>query len=366
MGTLVTLGFAQEVFRFATLGVLVVLSAHLLRTHRSSSAARFGALFALCLCAYLILPFLQKQSAHGIVIGILLLPAFSNAFLLWMLCRSLFSEHAKVGGLHFALWAASQIAGYMVFYRVPEALFRWGGGVAEFDFIRRLIPQAFHLGFILAGILASQTGARSDLVASRIKLRRAFLATVAFYGLLICAAEILLQGQPASQGTEAFHFFILLILAGLFFREVLKHPDLLSASPVANSTPAAVHASQPVPVPEPTPLQKDLHHKVENEKVYRQEGLTIAELAKQMKTQEYLLRACINKSLGFRNFNDFLNHYRVREACSRLASEPGLPIFNLCLELGYGSLAPFNRAFKERIGKTPTQFRNEIKSIPRA
>jgi AraC-like DNA-binding protein len=68
------------------------------------------------------------------------------------------------------------------------------------------------------------------------------------------------------------------------------------------------------------------------------------------------LRELINQRLGFRNFNDFLHHHRLREATERLAHED-LPILTIALECGYGSIGPFNRAFKQRMGVTPTEFR---------
>ena len=354
-------GIVQDVVRFAVIGLMALLSAHLLRRHHRSQAAQIGAVFVLCMAVYLIIPLVLRYTENRLVLGVLQFPAFSNSFLLWMFCRSLFSERAKLNGLQYSLWGFSQLVSYMIYFGFPAALFQWGRGLQEFEFIRKLLPQGFYLGFILAAIVASQKEARVDLVASRIKLRRAFLAVVAFYGVLICAAEILLQGQAASQGTDTLHYSILLILTGLFFREIQAHPDVFQASPDAAKPPAETPSLQMEL--EPSPLQKELNHWVEAEKVYRQEGLTIAQLAKQMKTQEYLLRACINKGLGFRNFNDFLNHYRVREACSRLGSEPGTPIFNLSLELGYRSLAPFNRAFKAKTGKTPSQYRSESRKI---
>jgi AraC-like DNA-binding protein len=34
-----------------------------------------------------------------------------------------------------------------------------------------------------------------------------------------------------------------------------------------------------------------------------------------------------------------------------------LPILSIALECGYGSIGPFNRAFRQRFGMTPTQHR---------
>jgi AraC-like DNA-binding protein len=34
-----------------------------------------------------------------------------------------------------------------------------------------------------------------------------------------------------------------------------------------------------------------------------------------------------------------------------------LPVLSIALEVGYGSIGPFNRAFKARMGMTPSRFR---------
>jgi AraC-like DNA-binding protein len=60
--------------------------------------------------------------------------------------------------------------------------------------------------------------------------------------------------------------------------------------------------------------------------------------------------------LGYRNFNDFLHHYRLQEAAARLLAED-LPILSIALDCGYGSIGPFNRAFRQRFGMTPTEYR---------
>ena len=82
-------------------------------------------------------------------------------------------------------------------------------------------------------------------------------------------------------------------------------------------------------------------------------------MAERLGEQEYKVRQLINARLGFRNFGAFLNHYRVREARSVLA-DPGqkqLGVAEVAFRLGYSSLGPFNRAFKEIVGQTPTEFR---------
>lgn len=74
---------------------------------------------------------------------------------------------------------------------------------------------------------------------------------------------------------------------------------------------------------------------------------------------EYVLRRLINERLGHRNFAAFVNEYRLREVSERLADRAvdRRPILTLALESGFGSIGPFNRAFRDRFGVTPTQFR---------
>ena len=56
-----------------------------------------------------------------------------------------------------------------------------------------------------------------------------------------------------------------------------------------------------------------------------------------------------------------LREYRLREAARRLGSpdDDALPVLTIALDCGYGSIGPFNRAFKARFGVTPTRYRNQ-------
>ena len=73
----------------------------------------------------------------------------------------------------------------------------------------------------------------------------------------------------------------------------------------------------------------------------------------------------INQHLGFRNFNTYLNSYRIQEATEILADplNASTPILNVAMEVGFNSLAPFNRAFKAATGLTPREFRKSQSSL---
>ena len=96
-----------------------------------------------------------------------------------------------------------------------------------------------------------------------------------------------------------------------------------------------------------------------DEALYRREGLTIGTLARILGTQEHLLRRVINRHLGYRNFNVFLNNHRVEEAKAALAdpAQAEVPVITIAMDAGFQSLGPFNRAFKAVTGVTPTEYR---------
>jgi AraC-like DNA-binding protein len=100
---------------------------------------------------------------------------------------------------------------------------------------------------------------------------------------------------------------------------------------------------------------------MEDDKLYREHGLGIGDLAAKLGVPEHQLRALINKGLGYRNFAAFLNQYRLAEAKAALADpeQARTPILTIAMDVGYASLATFNRAFKSEEATTPSQYRAE-------
>jgi AraC-like DNA-binding protein len=117
-------------------------------------------------------------------------------------------------------------------------------------------------------------------------------------------------------------------------------------------------------------LLRRLDHLMSVERIYRQEGLTIAALAARLDLPEHRLRQAINEGLGHRNFNAFLNRYRIDEAKAALsdASQRDVPVLTIAMDAGFQSIGPFNRAFKADTGLTPTEFRRDAltRSHPKA
>ena len=94
---------------------------------------------------------------------------------------------------------------------------------------------------------------------------------------------------------------------------------------------------------------------------WRREGLTIGDLAQELAIPEHRLRRLINQRLGHRNFAEFVNVHRIAAAKRRLAdpAEARTTVAAIAFDLGFGSLGPFNRAFRAATGSTPTEWRRQ-------
>ncbi|MEM9716104.1 MAG: AraC family transcriptional regulator [Pseudomonadota bacterium] len=95
--------------------------------------------------------------------------------------------------------------------------------------------------------------------------------------------------------------------------------------------------------------------------VWAEEGLTIADLADKVGAPEYLVRRTINQRMGFRNFPTFVNSFRIQAAQDLLADpeHSRKSVLEIAYEVGFASLGPFNKAFKDFSEITPTEFRRQ-------
>ena len=158
-------------------------------------------------------------------------------------------------------------------------------------------------------------------------------------------------------GTHLISGLLFAVSVGTAFAVAGVRRNLLPEAPRREPAPVSAH---------PAADRFDLARleKLMADGVFLDQGLTIGELAKRMNMPEHRLRRLINQELGYRNFAAFINDHRIEEAKRRL-SEPDTAreqITSLAFDLGYASLAPFNRAFRERIGMSPSQYREKALS----
>lgn len=94
---------------------------------------------------------------------------------------------------------------------------------------------------------------------------------------------------------------------------------------------------------------------MELDKVYHEHTFSRADLAREVGTSENTLSRVINIAFG-RSFPRLLNEFRVEDA-KRMLHDPSIPINVLASEVGFNSLASFNRVFRSMTGETPSAYR---------
>ena len=290
----------------------------------------------------------------------------SSTVWLWLAARALFDDHFRWDWPRAAAGAAMVALGLAANAPRLDSMLAAGSDLGP----GALTPwhAAAMVGFTAAAVWEVLRGWRDDLVEPRRAARRWVALGIGLYAAVALAVELAVRDRPVGPLLPALHVagigIVALALAVLVARRSLDAVLGLSPAEGARRT-AGEHEPSALPEPAPTPeaaaaptspaLQR-LQRAMAEERAYRREGLTVATLAADLGMGEAALRALINQELGYRNFNDFLHHHRLQEAAARLASED-LPILTIALECGYGSIGPFNRAFRQRFGMTPTEYR---------
>lgn len=110
-------------------------------------------------------------------------------------------------------------------------------------------------------------------------------------------------------------------------------------------------------LPELASWKEKLLGHMENKKPYLEAELSLTDLAKQLNTNTSVLSKVINDGTG-RNFNDFINSYRVQEVINKLKNgeHQRQTLLGIAYDCGFNSKATFNRAFKKVTGQSPKEY----------
>lgn len=264
-------------------------------------------------------------------------------FWTWLFARTLFERDPKFPLL--VIIAATYVLGWGLVHFVPPIK------MAGFYMI-----HIISLILIADLIYTALSGLKDDLIQKRrlIRIYLPVLIGLQAGGVLVYELIFGIAASPPMfvQTANAMLIFTLILFGGLAL--LVTDPDLLMVTQGHKT----IDDRPPLLSPSESVLLDKLNTAM-SEGQYRTPGLTIQSLGGLLETPEHRLRALINKKLGHRNFSSFLNGYRIIEAKQKLADRDlvDLPILTIAMDLGYGSLAPFNRAFRAETGVTPSDFR---------
>ncbi len=335
--------------RGGTLALLALWSWLLIRDHRQALAAKLALLMNGAIACHVIAsvpgPF-QPMSLPNI-----LLDAGSSAVfaVFWLFSRAWFEDEPRFGWKTWAVAASPTLLVVLVdifqLDQKPETSPFW------FPLLRGLW---FALG--ISGLWIAWRGRADDLVEQRRVLRLRLAAAIGGLAITVNIVEIAVFVFGAPIGWRSITQFGILLITVLLCASMfaVRQPDLFGQ---VRKPDGAVPA-----FPVDDALAGRLQAFMNSELPHRDEGMTIAKLAALLGEQEYRLRRLINGQLGYRNFAAFLNGYRLAEVKAALGdpTQKEVSILTIALDAGFGSLGPFNRAFRDAEGMTPSEFRLNV------
>lgn len=271
--------------------------------------------------------------------------------------------------LEFVLSTLAMFTPFALTWTALELLFdhierrwAWMGAAAVVSILGLLgvgMPVIGTIGAVAVGLLyfcllvLAIVSAADDLVESRRSLRRGFVASFGALGVIIVTFENVFD-------TEALPLWIFPLQAFAFLALSLAF-SVWTLAPFCAAEYERLEPKRPTRKLANGPVIKKLLSAMD-EGAWQTEGLTIGSLAEMLGTAEHKLRPAINQELGFRNFSTFVNSYRIKAAMRALDDEAQSErtILEIAYETGFSSLGPFNRAFRQHAGVSPSEYRNRV------
>ncbi|MCB1157352.1 MAG: AraC family transcriptional regulator [Leptospiraceae bacterium] len=346
-----------EILHYISIANISFILCLVLFRHFEDKRGKYAALFLISSLSYLLLSLDTSGKLNLYVKQLLHLGIIGLSFFFWILTSSIFDDNFYFGKRHKIVLLTK--------YLISLAAYPFAKGM-DWDIIHRKVNPSWFLPGIIYSVLLvvlamieTYKGKYIDLIEERRKLREIHIYSGGTVIVFIIFSYLLPFSESYKDILVLINMLLITILIfGFMFFSIDFKMGIFEIKEKVRETNQVVDLNK-------NPIYQKLIEAFEVKKIYITEGLSIRELAIELKVQEYKLRQLINQGMGYKNFNDFLNRYRVQEACEILLSEDkkDIPIIRIAMDLGYQSIGPFNRAFKELTGQTPSEYRKQGKNF---
>jgi AraC-like DNA-binding protein len=290
----------------------------------------------------------------------------------WLFVMALFEDRIRIRPIMLAPVALLVVAMLASTY-LPHPVAPW------FSIVFNLtqVAMGLHVLYLVA------QGWTGDLVEARRQLRGPFLLTVTTYIIVTRGFELLNVFGAVPHWYLLANAIVLCLVClagtlvflesrGELFGEIpqpadVRRPAAMRANGHAisrNGTAASNAPTTDKGTLADRAVKADLdrlHTLMSTQEVWREEGLTIASLAIKAHMPETQLRRLISDHLAYRNFPSFVNAHRIAAAKARLSDpeQSRVTVSTIAYDIGFASLGPFNRAFREETGLSPSEWRRK-------
>jgi len=198
----------------------------------------------------------------------------------------------------------------------------------------------------------------SEIESRRLSWLRSLILSISFI-ILFAGLEAFLPLQYASLYGDIYFILISLfslMIINFMFYKGLQYPEILKDQLIP--PPKEKYQGSNLDKSQAKGILKKLDACMKEEKPYLNEELSIKDLAEMLEVSSKNLSRVINEQKGM-NFFDYINHYRIEEACDLLKnrSRSELRINEIMYQVGFRSKSTFNQVFKNKMGMTPNAYR---------
>ena len=331
-------------------GAILLVVCKLMLDYRQVLTAKILSLLLLSAACYIVQPLVHDIFYLRLLLGIV---AMASPALFWMFASTLFQMSESNQRLHLGHYLGLGVCMVLGTYQCFQTPAELDGSIIN------LVSLVVTSTLTVLGLFDVFRNWQSDLVECRRLLRLSLSVTTGSFLLFIVVNEFIYGHGEFPAFLNYINIIVISIFAMAFGYIILVSNSNILMESIDELTPELIKDEIPKPSLADSQWLDKLTNAMEDEFYYRQVDLTIRSLSEYLTIPEHQLRRLINQHLGYRNFNDYLNRYRVRDAAQRL-SDPKLiriPILTIAIESGYASLTTFNKAFKTLKTMTPSEFR---------
>ena len=340
----------EILFRGIAVGALLAAGIGMVRDRPRTGAGLTGGLFCLSTSGFVLHTGTGIPEAIGVVRHLAWLLSAGGTSYFWLFGLALFSD-AKLRPWHavpILVMTMIVIAGRLL-----------PGNASIGTEVAHNILELALVGHVLFVIWSHRD---EDLTVQRRRIRPPMMIAIACFCAVLSGFDIawsLGYRDPLIKLSQAVALATMALMGGWAFVRARRELFVgVQDTAAVNDSSAANDAAVDLTPAEVAVIDK-LSGAGSADPIWRQPGLTIGAAASMVGYQEHRLRQLINRTLGYRNFSEFLNAKRIAAAKEELRdpAKTNVRISTIAFDLGYASLGPFNRAFKDATGMSPRAWR---------
>lgn len=153
--------------------------------------------------------------------------------------------------------------------------------------------------------------------------------------------------------SDAFYYAISILAWAYIYRLSQKHSVIEISNPSKLFLPKQENKADEEILN--FPFGKKLQESMENGRMFLNPKLTLSDVAGAIGTNRTYLSEYLNSTLQT-NFYEYVNNFRIKEACALLTSDNRKNLSEIAELSGFNSLSTFNRAFVKKVGETPARY----------